>query len=283
MAQSGIARTCDTSEQLMPDNVFGTVVCQSFAQVVGGGDWQFQSYRSGTHHRLAWAGRGGGKALINGRPVGFGPQTGFFLGADDVVGFELLRGSDGYMVSIPRDLELQAPDQSCVVRLSRLEESVNMGALFQSFVAEHQRGLGGREEMLRAHLVILTIWIDRLRGATPMKPEGARHALLRRFLQRVEDDYLNHLQVSHYAEQLQVTPTHLSRVCREITGKSASALIQDRLMLQARLALSGSSDRVTKIAYDLGFADPAYFTRVFTARTGTSPTEFRRALPRLEG
>ncbi|MBL6430691.1 MAG: helix-turn-helix domain-containing protein [Alphaproteobacteria bacterium] len=76
--------------------------------------------------------------------------------------------------------------------------------------------------------------------------------------------------------RLAVTAPHLSRVCRQARGRSASALIRDRQMLEARRLLAYTQIRVAEIAYELGYSDPAYFSRVFAAHTGLSPRAFRQ-------
>ena len=92
-----------------------------------------------------------------------------------------------------------------------------------------------------------------------------------------------HLNFSRAAAELGVTPTHLSRVCRDCYGRSASALLRDRQMLEARRLIAYTQTGIGEIAYRLGFADAAYFTRVFTAETGQSPRAFRRAFTELPG
>ena len=80
------------------------------------------------------------------------------------------------------------------------------------------------------------------------------------------------------ARALAVTPTHLSRVLRAATGQPASRLIEARLMREARRQLAYTSLQVSSIAYTLGFADPAHFSRVFSRVEGLSPRAFRERL-----
>ena len=80
------------------------------------------------------------------------------------------------------------------------------------------------------------------------------------------------------AKALAVSPTHLSRVLRTATGQPASRLIEARLMREARRQLAYTSLPVSTIAYTLGFADPAYFSRVFSRVEGLSPSAFRARL-----
>jgi AraC family transcriptional activator of pobA len=91
----------------------------------------------------------------------------------------------------------------------------------------------------------------------------------------LEAHYLEHWKVADYARALAVTPTHLSRVLRVATGGPASRLIDGRVMREARRNLAYTNLNISTIAYMLGFADPAYFSRVFTRALGVSPRGFR--------
>jgi len=82
------------------------------------------------------------------------------------------------------------------------------------------------------------------------------------------------------ARALAVTPTHLSRVVRLATGAPASRLIEARVMREARRLLAYTNLQVATIAYSLGFADPAYFSRAFARAEGLPPRAFRARLDR---
>jgi AraC family transcriptional activator of pobA len=89
------------------------------------------------------------------------------------------------------------------------------------------------------------------------------------------------LALADYARALGVTPTHLSRVARALTGRPASRLILERRLLEARRALAYTSMQVAEIAYMLGYGDPAYFARVFAQACGESPSAFRARMTEL--
>jgi AraC family transcriptional activator of pobA len=100
--------------------------------------------------------------------------------------------------------------------------------------------------------------------------------LFSRFRAEVEQRYKEQWQVSQYAEALRVTPTRLNRLCIKLSGKSAFDTTQDRLMLEACRKLTYVPASIASIAYELGFQDPAYFSRLFKKRIGVTPKEFRR-------
>jgi AraC family transcriptional activator of pobA len=72
-----------------------------------------------------------------------------------------------------------------------------------------------------------------------------------------------------------VTPVRLNRLCLKLAGKSAFDIVHDRLMLEACRKLTYAPSSVASIAYELGFQDPAYFSRAFKRHTGLTPKAFR--------
>ncbi|HEX3847804.1 MAG TPA: helix-turn-helix domain-containing protein [Steroidobacteraceae bacterium] len=98
---------------------------------------------------------------------------------------------------------------------------------------------------------------------------------LRDFRGLVEERYLDHWPVRRYAQRLGIAETSLNRLCRRGVGCTAFELIRRRLALEARRRLIYGTHAISGVAADLGFKDPAYFSRFFRRQTGASPHEFR--------
>jgi AraC family 4-hydroxyphenylacetate 3-monooxygenase operon regulatory protein len=99
--------------------------------------------------------------------------------------------------------------------------------------------------------------------------------LFLRFCDLVDARYRDHITLVEYAKQLNVTENRLNDVCRRISNQSSKELIHDRLYQEARRLLLFSAVPVNEIGYQLGFADPAYFSRFFGRRAGMPPSQFR--------
>jgi AraC family transcriptional activator of pobA len=84
------------------------------------------------------------------------------------------------------------------------------------------------------------------------------------------------LSVAHYAKALNVTAARLRAACIEVTGKTPTRVLEERLVLEAKRNLTYTNMTVAQIAYYLGFTDPAYFSRFFSKLAGESPAAFRR-------
>jgi AraC family transcriptional regulator, transcriptional activator of pobA len=128
-------------------------------------------------------------------------------------------------------------------------------------------------------LACCALWILAVGAAADGIPElsgspGAER--LRRFRHLIESQYLKHWPVERYARRLALSETSLNRLCRRLAGSTAFDMIQQRLALEARRRLVYAATSVSGIAGELGFKDPAYFSRFFRRCSGVSPNEFRR-------
>ncbi len=102
--------------------------------------------------------------------------------------------------------------------------------------------------------------------------------LIQRFNQLLEKQFTKFHKVNEYADQLGLTPNHLSDSLKKISGKTAGELIHQRIILEAKRLLLHSSLATKEIAYQLGFNDPSYFSRFFKSNTGASPESFRKEI-----
>lgn len=99
--------------------------------------------------------------------------------------------------------------------------------------------------------------------------------IISKFLPLIDDHYKEERSVSFYAEKLSISANYLNIVCKKNLNTSASSLIQDRILLEAKRLLKVSEMSVKDIVYDLGFYDHASFSKFFKAQTGMTPSQFK--------
>jgi AraC family transcriptional activator of pobA len=78
-----------------------------------------------------------------------------------------------------------------------------------------------------------------------------------------------------YASHLSIHVNHLNRALKEVTGKTTTELIIERVVHQAKLLLRQSNWSISEIAYCLGFEYSAYFNNLFKKQTGITPKAYR--------
>ncbi|NHO33408.1 helix-turn-helix domain-containing protein [Acetobacter sp. LMG 1636] len=125
-----------------------------------------------------------------------------------------------------------------------------------------------------AQLILATIF-RLLRSANTPVPSRRDAELVKRFHALVERDFASHAPVSAYLDVLRTTERTLRRACKRMGQPSPHEIIQSRIAAESRRLLLFSGMSAADIADRLGFSDPAYFSRWFRAREGTTIRAFR--------
>lgn len=244
-----------------------------------GGRWRVEAMRSYTVDQLIWFTRGQGRLTVSGVTRGYGAHNVVFIPAGTMHAFEIGQQVFGTAVFFDPDHDLPLPGQPCHLRIRDAQDQGEMTVILDNLLRESEGDRPARKRAMQHHAGLLSVWLERqlLNHADSLAASSAARRLARRYAELVEQRFHTHDSVSHYAAALDVTPTHLTRVCRESCGRTASDLLADRKIAEARRLLADTRLPVKQIAAGLGFASPAYFTRTFQARTGTAPMAFRRS------
>jgi AraC-like DNA-binding protein len=81
--------------------------------------------------------------------------------------------------------------------------------------------------------------------------------------------------VENIAEIIGITPNYLGDVLKKETGKNAKDFINSYIIDKAKTLLLNDNITISKLAFDLGFNYPHYFSRLFKAKTGLTPNQYR--------
>ena len=270
----------DRNDELFPDILH----CESIAARSGKHNWKIAPHRHHALHQFFWLSSGGGTISIDGKSHSLDPPVIITLPALAVHGFEFIRNTKGWVVTIPVMVLEDTLRQAAEIqeRLSvpcLLPGESNQQVYFEQISDEHQATEPGRQQKL-VHLAgLLAVDIGRrIPSISPTQTSGIsrQQSILQHFLALLEEHYRSLHSVAGYADLLNITPPHLTRICRQVTGKSASELIQGRLVLEAKRSLVYSRMPVSELAYSLGYDDPAHFSKFFQRNTGLSPPHFRQ-------
>ncbi len=165
------------------------------------------------------------------------------------------------------------------------EELSDFETLHAQMETEFQRADLARSEMLLAYLKVFLIRATRLKrqqqGEPPRRQSPDIPSALARFLELLEENYLGEMRPADYADRLHVTPKALSRLAKAHLGRSVGQLIRERKLQHAKWHLLHSRKPVKQIAWETGFADEYYFSRLFKRAVGLSPTRFRNFETRI--
>lgn len=98
---------------------------------------------------------------------------------------------------------------------------------------------------------------------------------LAKFNMLIDQFYKEQKLVTFYASKLHISANYLNILCKKNLKISATQLIQQRVLLEAKRLLQSTELSIKEIAFELGFVDHAYFSNFFKSQAGFTPTEFR--------
>lgn len=104
-----------------------------------------------------------------------------------------------------------------------------------------------------------------------------RNPLIDRFLLLVQQNFKQERQIEFYANQLKVTPKHLSRILKQSTGFTAADWIKNYILLEAKVMLKSSTLTMGQISTQLNFPSQSFFAKFFKNATGMTPKQYRNS------
>ena len=143
---------------------------------------------------------------------------------------------------------------------------------------EYTAKLKGYEDVIQASLDIFFVELARHREASGDRNVYTHpHERLATFQDLLRQHIGKYKQVTEYADLLHVSPYQLNALTRTLLDKTASEVIQDFVVLEAKRCLLGTTHQVKEIAFRLGYEDVSYFIRFFKKQTGYTPEVFRQS------
>lgn len=239
--------------------------------------WRTEAMRSHATGRLIHITKGQGRITVAGLTNGYGPNNLIYIPPFTMYGMEVGTTVFGHILSLPDAIDwTNAPFH---LRLLDVDPQKELLALFEAI--ERELKPSGDIRAANCHLGLLLIFTERqIRQRDPaavdLRRSTAAAKLVARYTGMIAHDFQCDRSVADYAAALGVTPTHLTRCCQKTCGRSALALLTERIHYEACLLLRDTAQPIQKIAQSLGFQSPAYFTRSFQSRSGQSPSDFRR-------
>lgn len=159
-----------------------------------------------------------------------------------------------------------------------------LNTIFQKMIEEQQADYAYKDDLIRNYIHLIIHEALKLQPSEKYDQHKNAHSRLTAvFLELLERQFpiegtdrpLQLKAAQDYANHLNVHVNYLNRAVKEITGKSTTAHISDRIISEAKALLQHTDWNVSDIAYALGFEYPTYFNNYFKRMTGTNPKSLR--------
>ncbi len=95
------------------------------------------------------------------------------------------------------------------------------------------------------------------------------------FMALVTEHHTSERNMAFYANHLGLTPKYLSKLIKQVSGRSAPDWIDSFVILEAKNMLKYTDDSIKEIVFKLHFPNPSVFYKFFKAHTGLTPSKYR--------
>lgn len=160
-------------------------------------------------------------------------------------------------------------------------------SIFSRMLTEFDSAYVYKQDVIRSQINLIIHEAVKMQPASNyFKPVNAATRIARLFLELLDRQFpigspresLALKKASDYADRLSIHVNHLNAAVQEITGKSTTTHINERIIVEAKSLLSHTDWSMSEVAEGLGFDYASYFNRFFKKHTGLAPLSFKKTL-----
>jgi len=164
------------------------------------------------------------------------------------------------------------------------EQRLFLNTIFQRMIEEQKSDYTYKDDLIRNYINLIihealklqpSEHFDQHKNAASRLTSVFLELLERQFPVESSDNPLQLKTAQDYANSLNVHVNYLNRAVKDVTGKSTTTHITERIASEAKALLQHTGWNIADIAYALGFEYPTYFNNFFKRLTGTNPKSLR--------
>ena len=223
-------------------------------------------------------------------PYQIAENTFFFLPAYQITNHDFMStDTEGYYCHFNFDIFTNHLPQHNILRdfpflqyignpIVQIDDTVKSFVLpiFHRLETEYQKECLENFDIITVYLLALFTEIKRF--YTPSVQTKKNTALM--ITQNFKDALSRHIyekqKVVEYADLLAVSPNHLNKCVKSATGQAAQDLLNDMILLEAKVLLKQTDMQINEIAYKLSQQNHSDFSRFFKSKTGMTPKEYKQ-------
>jgi AraC family transcriptional activator of pobA len=243
-----------------------------------------EPHRHNSYFELVYLSAGSGHHTIDQQRYEVRPPVLFFIRQDQVHHWELEEAvePEGFVLILKKiffEKSLDGELKNLLERISQLscaylQDGGMIDQLLGLIIRETAGEDGGSFSFVEGMLKGLFVKI--LEAARPATDRRAqRKELYHAFTELLLHERPLRNNVAHYARRLNTTPQNLNAVCRKAAERSATEVLADYLIGEARRLLAYTDNTVSEVSFALSFKDPSHFVKYFKRHTSLTPKEFR--------
>lgn len=243
-----------------------------------------------TYYEIIWIKKGWGKHFVDFQTYEFKGPCLFILQPGVVHKIHKAVPTEGHVVKFSETFLAEDDREGNVILRYDLFDNIHARPVFHldaaavnllddlmhKMQAEYNQHQEVSRAILLSYLKIFLLQVYKLRENITISTDAnsPRYQLLLKFKKLVEEHYLEQKNLDFYARHLATSKRNLNDITQTYLGKSATTLIKERVLLEAKRLLFSGGLAIKEVAFQVGYDDPAYFSRFFAKNEGISPSDF---------
>ncbi|WP_208683853.1 AraC family transcriptional regulator [Flavobacterium sp. SLB02] len=158
-----------------------------------------------------------------------------------------------------------------------VNDVTDITAILKRLQKEYSETSSANLNIVQSYLITLFYEMNK-NSVKSAKSISAAEVIANKFKELIHQNIKTHHLVHYYASLLNVTPNHLNKSVRTVTGKSAAKWIDETILLETKYLLYQTTLSVSEIAMKVGHEDQSYFSRFFKKHEGITPVQYRKLI-----
>ena len=152
-------------------------------------------------------------------------------------------------------------------------------SIIDNIISELKNPGNAHRDMIETYLRMFLIHTLRLLDLQELekgKESHQKNEMVQEFIALVDKYFKTKHSASDYAKELFISPKSLAKKLNTLGYPTPTEMIQERILIEAKRSLKFTQESIKEIAFELGFDDPAYFSRLFSKKEGITPLAYRK-------
>lgn len=252
-------------------------------------DWIIHPHVHPDHVQVLWINHGGATFVIEGETFEVPAASLVVQPAGALHEIRFQPGTEGRVITAAASyVEAVARDDPRLVEATRTPGAYpilpdgpcahTVPMAFEQILTEAHWEAPGRRMAIRG--LFLNVLVSLLRLSEGRVDGSPAHRdrdfeLLTRYRALLEEHFTDQKTLAFYARELGASTQRLNAACKARAGRTASEVLYDRILVEAKRCLLYTEMTVAEIGHAIGYDDPAYFNRFFSQRVGRPPGTYR--------
>jgi len=174
-------------------------------------------------------------------------------------------------------LELMLSGLQPLVLNLKHESSKQLSYFCEQMLLEQLKSYHDTKELVKSWLILFIQYSNRYFQLAENTHLSYERSIKYKFQELIHLNINKEHKVSFYADALNISPRHFTRLIKKVSGVTAKKMIQEKIVEIAKVQLLNTNISISQVAYSLGFTNVPQFTKVFKTNMGLSPSAYRKA------